>query len=168
MSHQAAYMCYDFLHIHKDCKVTYKWPTFWIEKLNWVLQNMVHAFESWSMLLNRSLCFWIIVHAFEAWSMLLNRGPCFGRPYPHTSYHAVPICSMDSACHFTRNRKSTIPNKWGCTLRNIYIHRLEFVPNHKEFELDILKKMIIIDCPDYVRFLSNIYHHISTNKSHTV
>ena len=28
--------------------------------------------------------------------------------------------------------------------------------------------MIIIDCPDYVRFPSNIYHHISTNKSHTV
>src|SRR5216117_2692392 len=28
--------------------------------------------------------------------------------------------------------------------------------------------MIIIDCPDYVRFPSNIYHHNSTNKSHTV
>ena len=28
--------------------------------------------------------------------------------------------------------------------------------------------MINIDCPNYVRFPSNIYHHISTNKSHTV
>src|SRR5437773_654674 len=92
--------------------------------------------------------------------MLLNRGPCFGRPYPHTSYHPVPICSIDSACHFTRNRERTIPNKRGCTLRNIYIHRLEFVPNHKELELGILKKMIIIDCP-----IMSDFHQISITTS---
>jgi hypothetical protein len=56
----------------------------------------------------------------------------------------------------------------GEPLQHIYIHRLEFVPNHVEFEHEILAKTIVIDCPDYVRFPSRFRKSTSNVKVGTL
>lgn len=89
------------------------------------------------------------------------RSPYLRPPIPSTCRRSP--CSYNLLIRFSsriRNRHFPLVRLCGKTrlgilkhhvrdtdaLRNIYIHRLEFVPNHDEFERSILSKWILINC----------------------
>jgi hypothetical protein len=57
-------------------------------------------------------------------------------------------------------------------IQNIHLHRLKYVHSsstrQKQFPTNTLGKLLVIDCPDHVRFPENKYHHISTETAYVI
>jgi len=86
-------------------------------------------------------------------------------PFPALKLTIEGFASEKAHLRILKQHAAKVAQK---AVEKIYIHRLEFVPNHKEFEKKILTHKIVIDCPDYHRFPPTNHHHINMQKSHEI